>query len=69
MTPLAPGGQNGGAGPVATTLIQQLSQIAPDQQLLLLTNADSDDELSGLDTANVHRLCVRGPEVAAPAWK
>jgi glycosyltransferase involved in cell wall biosynthesis len=69
MTPLAPGGQNGGAGPVATTLVEQLSRIAPHQQLLLLTNADTHVELASLDAPNVQRLCVRGPQSAQPSLR
>lgn len=59
MTPLAPGGQNGGAGLVATSLVRELSRIAPDQHLLLLTHQDSHAELAALDAPNVQRLCVR----------
>lgn len=59
MTPLGPGGQNGGAGLVATSLVRHLSQLAPELDLLLLTAAASHAELADLDAANVRRLCVR----------
>jgi glycosyltransferase involved in cell wall biosynthesis len=62
MTPLASGGQNGGAALVATALVHHLSQQAPEWSLTLLTSDASHAELAPLDAPNVRRQCVaRGP--------
>src|SRR5436190_8896084 len=58
MTPLEPGGQNGGAGLVATSLVRELGQLAPDVAFTLLTASSSHAELAALDTTNVERGCV-----------
>jgi glycosyltransferase involved in cell wall biosynthesis len=58
LTPLGPSGQNGGAGLVATSLVQELSTLDSDLRLTVLTAATSHDELSYLDADNVERLCV-----------
>jgi glycosyltransferase involved in cell wall biosynthesis len=60
MTPLAPGGQNGGAGLVAVSLVRHLSRLAPDWEFVLLTAGFSHAELAKLDAPNVKRLCVDG---------
>jgi glycosyltransferase involved in cell wall biosynthesis len=58
MTPLGSGGQNGGAGLVATTLVHHLSKLAPELALTLLTSDASHAELASLDASNVRRQCV-----------
>ena len=59
LTPLLPGGENGGAKFLAIELVRQLSRhVAPHCQYYLLTSSDTHDELSNLDAGNVHRLCV-----------
>src|SRR5690349_20435999 len=58
MTPLEPGGQNGGAGLVATSLVQHLSALVPGWDFTLLTTSSSDNELAHLDAPNVSRRCV-----------
>jgi len=59
LTPILPGGENGGAKPMTTALIWQLSRVvAPEVEYLLLTSDDAHDELSWLDGPNVQRICV-----------
>ncbi len=62
LTPVLPGGENGGAKLVVLGLIQHLSRIAPDTNFVLLTEARSHTELGLLDAANVRRICVSGKE-------
>ena len=58
VTPLLPGGENGGAKLMTIELIKHLSRLAPNCEFLLLTSARSHDELAYLDSKNVRRLCV-----------
>lgn len=58
LTPVLPGGDNGGAKLVAITLVQQLSRLLPDCTFTLLTSGKSHDELAFLDGPNVRRVCV-----------
>jgi glycosyltransferase involved in cell wall biosynthesis len=60
MTPLEAGGQNGGAGLVARSLVRHMSALAPELQLTLLTSPASHHELAALDAPNVRRQCVVG---------
>ena len=59
LTPVLPGGDNGGARIFATELIAALSKLRPRSRFLLLTSAVSHDELAALDAPNVRRICVR----------
>src|SRR5690348_15708395 len=70
MTPLGPAGQNGGAGLVATSLVRQISQLAPESEQLLLTSNANHAELAALDAPNVRRVCAStqaDESVASPA--
>lgn len=59
LTPVRPGGENGGAKIMALNLIRHWSKIlAPNWEYLLLTSAISHDELACLDRGNVKRICV-----------
>ena len=58
VTPLLPGGENGGAKLMTIELIKHLGRLAPNCEFLLLTSARSHDELAYLDSKNVRRLCV-----------
>ncbi|HEY8667879.1 MAG TPA: glycosyltransferase [Tepidisphaeraceae bacterium] len=58
MTPVLPGGDNGGAKLVAIGAIRQLARLVPDWDFILLTSGKSHDELEYLDAANVRRVCV-----------
>jgi glycosyltransferase involved in cell wall biosynthesis len=68
LTPMLPGGDNGGIKPLALELVRRLAAARPECELVLLTNEKSDAELAALiapDTApNVRRLCVSRPENA-----
>jgi glycosyltransferase involved in cell wall biosynthesis len=61
MTPLLPGGQNGGAGLVAISLAKNLPRLAPDVRWTLLTSSGTHADLATLDAANVQRLCMTAP--------
>ena len=65
LTPILPGGENGGVKPLALELIQQLGRHEPDREWILLTSSQSHDELAFLDAHNVRRLCVMGPLAAS----
>lgn len=67
LTPVLPGGDNGGAKPLALGLIRQMSRQAPECEFILLTKSRSHDELGALDAKNVHRVCVDQPETELPA--
>jgi glycosyltransferase involved in cell wall biosynthesis len=58
LTPVLPGGENGGAKLVTIELVRSIARIAPDHKFVLLTSGKSHEELSFLDGANVRRLCV-----------
>jgi glycosyltransferase involved in cell wall biosynthesis len=59
LTPLLPGGENGGAKLLTIETVRGLSRLRPEDQFLLLTSERSHDELGCLDAPNVRRLCVR----------
>jgi glycosyltransferase involved in cell wall biosynthesis/2-polyprenyl-3-methyl-5-hydroxy-6-metoxy-1,4-benzoquinol methylase len=61
LTPVLPGGENGGAKVMTLELIRNLARLAPDKELILLTAAASHDELASLDAANIRRICVHEP--------
>jgi glycosyltransferase involved in cell wall biosynthesis len=58
LTPVLPGGANGGAKLVARSLVREMAQLAPETHLTLLTSAASHAELADLDAPNVVRRCV-----------
>ena len=60
VTPILPGGENGGAKVFVLELVRGLCQQLPHVQFLLLTQAASHDELAILDRDNVRRLLVVG---------
>ncbi len=61
LTPVVPGGENGGAKVMALELVRHLARMAPECQFILLTSESSHEELAALDAANVKRLCVHRP--------
>ena len=67
LTPLLPGGDNGGAKPLAIELIRHLARVAPQCEFILLTNEKSHEELKPLETGapNVQRLCTTQPQNAS----
>jgi glycosyltransferase involved in cell wall biosynthesis len=65
LTPVLPGGENGGAKLFAVELVRGLARAAPAMQLVLLTQAASHDELASLDADNVRRIRVVGAAATA----
>lgn len=61
LTPILPGGANGGAKLMTIQLIRDLAELAPDCRFTLLTSHQSHDELACLDAPNVRRVCVIRP--------
>ena len=64
LTPVLPGGENGGAKIFVLTLLQRLAEMAPQTQFVLLTQSASHQELATLDRPNMRRVMVVGPAVA-----
>ncbi|HUR59667.1 MAG TPA: hypothetical protein VM029_18250, partial [Opitutaceae bacterium] len=60
LTPVLPGGENGGAKVFALELVRRMATIAPATRFVLLTQAASHDELASLDNDNVRRVQVLG---------
>ena len=58
LSPLLPGGENGGAKMVAIDLVRGLSRLLPDCEFVLLTSYRSHEEIAYLDSSNVRRLCI-----------
>jgi FkbM family methyltransferase len=61
LTPVLPGGENGGAKVFVLELLRRLAELAPRTQFVLLTQASAHDELAVLDRENVRRLMVLDP--------
>src|ERR1700676_5808566 len=69
LTPVLPGGENGGAKVFVIELLRRLAERAPQTQFVLLTQSSAHTELAALDSANVRRLMVLdsgGPPAARP---
>lgn len=60
LTPMLPGGENGGAKWMTLELIRALAGLLPDTSFVLLTAEASHAELAGLENehVNIQRLCV-----------
>jgi glycosyltransferase involved in cell wall biosynthesis len=58
LTPLLPGGANGGAAVVAIELVRELATLTPRIRYRLLTHHQTHAELAQLDAPNVERVCV-----------
>ena len=58
LTPILPGGLNGGAKIFVLNLLDTLASIAPHTQFVLLTQTSSHEELASLDRPNMRRLNV-----------
>lgn len=65
LTPVLPGGENGGAKVFAVELIRLLSASHREAQFALLTQKASHEELSVLDAPNVRRILVVGAAASA----
>jgi FkbM family methyltransferase len=60
LTPVLPGGENGGAKVFVLELLRRLAELAPQTQFVLLTQATAHQELAALDSQNIRRLLVLG---------
>ena len=58
MTPVLPGGKNGGAKILAIELLKSFRETALQDQFLILTAAWNHDDLAFLDGSNMCRVCV-----------
>lgn len=58
LTPVLPGGENGGAKLMTLELLKRLSLIADEWKFVLLTSEKSHSELAILDAHNVRRICI-----------
>src|SRR5258708_39016010 len=58
LTPVLPGGENGGAKVFVLELLRRLAERAPETQFVLLTKAAAHKELGTLDRANIRRVMV-----------
>lgn len=58
LTPVLPGGENGGAKVFVLELLRRLGELKPEARFILLTQAAAHEELSTLDSANISRLMV-----------
>lgn len=67
LTPILPGGENGGAKIFVLELLRRLAVFSPQTQFILLTQAASHDELASMDCDNISRRMVMGPVVARSA--
>ncbi len=67
LTPILPGGDNGGAKIFVIELLYHLARIAPQVRFILLTRNVSHDELAILDYPNMRREMVTDlPEIISP---
>ena len=67
LTPVLVGGGNGGAKIFVFELLHYLAEIASQTRFVLLTHSASHAELAVLDSANVRRVVVTGPEAGRSA--
>lgn len=67
LTPMLPGGANGGAKGFILELVRELASSAPQTDFILLTQASAHAELAALERANVRRLLAIQPGHAAPS--
>ena len=64
LTPVLPGGGNGGAKVMTLELVRHLGRIAANSNFILLTTERNHDELAALDSSNIRRFCVSRPETS-----
>ncbi len=58
MTPIMPGGENGGAKIFAVELLKAFQHAASQDQFIILTASWNHEELAVLDAPNMRRVCV-----------
>lgn len=59
LTPILPGGQNGGAKVMVIELVRELIRCQQNLNFILLTSDKNDAELAILDAPHVKRVCVQ----------
>jgi len=67
LTPILPGGENGGAKIFVLELLRRLAAFSPQTHFILLTQAASHFELASMDCHNISRRMVIGTMVAHSA--
>ncbi len=60
LTPVLPGGENGGAKLFVLELIRYLATDNPNTNFILLTQAKAHNELASMDRPNVSRIMIEG---------
>ncbi len=60
LTPVRPGGENGGSKVFVLELLHHLARVAPQADFVLLTHASSHEELAVLDHRNMWRILITG---------
>ena len=68
LTPILPGGENGGAKIFVLELLHRLAELAPDTQFILLTQAASHEELKYLERKNMSCVEVVGNSLRNKTW-
>lgn len=68
LTPLLPGGENGGAKIFVLELVCQLAKLAPETEFILLTQFASHHELEAIECKNIRALMVLDHSVKTRAW-
>ncbi|CDZ76244.1 Glycosyltransferase KanE [Legionella massiliensis] len=63
LTPVLPGGENGGAKIFVLELLKQLAQLAPKTSFILLTQEKSHSELKAMESENIKCIMVLGNSV------
>ena len=66
LTPVLPGGENGGAKIFVLELLRHLAEMAPETQFVLLTQLGSHSELALLDRSNMRRRMVLATNTTGP---
>jgi len=69
MTPLLPGGENGGVKLLALELLKGFQNQSPEHEFLLLTTSGNHQALAFLDGPRTRRLCVIDRHLAIPPVK
>ena len=68
LTPVLPGGENGGAKIFVLELLRRLAELAPDTQFILLTQAASHEELRDLERKNMRCVQIVGNSLRNKIW-
>jgi glycosyltransferase involved in cell wall biosynthesis len=66
LTPVLPGGENGGAKIFVIELLHRLAELTPQIQYILLTQAGAHEELSVMERPNMRRLMLVNPFISRP---